>query len=213
MIKWFGSRGKEPESSPQAPPEPTLLPHKSLALNVLSHQIRENRKYSILDLGPALGKNLEFFSQFPCTLYIEDLYETLTSFDYFAPVDGFSYEAVYSYLMPYPRHISFDFILAWDLLNYLDREEVRHLILHLEKFARRGTMLFTLIATTPHIPETPTRFRIEDNETLLYETTSQVVKKCPKLEQTDLDHLLPNFRVCNSFLLRNGIKEYLYLYE
>lgn len=186
---------------------------RSLALNNLFHQFRSDRKYQILDLGSAVPENIEFFSQFSCRLYVEDLYETLNSFDYLSPEDGFSFEAVYSYLLPYKTRVNFDAILAWDLLNYLERDEFRHLILHLTKHCFSGTLFFALISSHKNIPESPHRFHIIDEEKLRYESKSKVFRKSPRYEKTDLDHLMPGFRVCNSFLLRNGYREYLFVYE
>lgn len=187
--------------------------HRSLAFNVVYHQLRKDRKLHVLDLGPACGQNIEFFAQFPCKVYIEDFYNTLASFDYLAPEDGFSYDRIFDYLLPYQNGTHFDLILAWDLFNYLDREQFHHLVRHLRRFSRKGTVIFSLISTLKHLPEKPNQFRIIDSERLLYESCSTVLKTCPRYQQTDLDQILKGFRTCNSFLLRNGFKEYLFLSE
>ncbi|MGH9341341.1 MAG: hypothetical protein ACRD1R_17535 [Acidobacteriota bacterium] len=187
--------------------------HTSLAFNTLVHQCRADRKYHILDLGSAFGENVEFFSQIRCRLYIENFYKTFSSFDYLSPEgDGPSYEKVFEYLLPFPKGTRFDIILTWDLLNYLDRKEFRHLIGHLGHYCQPGTLLLALISTLKHIPEKPINFRIINQEKLLYQNTSTVLRACPHYQQTDFNHLMPDFRVCNSFLLRNGIKEYLFVY-
>jgi hypothetical protein len=209
MMGWF--QKKKPAPSPDEPVQPQ--PQKSLALNGLFHQFREGRKYRVLDLGPAVAKNVEFFAQVRCRLQIEDLYGTLSSFDYFSPEDGFSYEAVMGYLMPFHRSASFDVILAWDLPNYLDREVLRHLIQHLSRSCRSGTLLFMWVATSRYIPETPLRFQILDEETLLCSGHGSVLRPSPHYEASDLTRLMPRFRVCNSFALRNGYREYLMAYE
>lgn len=209
MTAWF--RKKPSPTPPDAESHEQL--HKSLALNALFHQLREDRKYRVLDLGPAVGRNIEFFSQFRCKLQIEDLFETFSSFDYFAPEDGFSYEAVFSYLLPFSRSTTFDVILAWDVPNYLDRQVLLHLVRHLSRFSRPGTLLFALIATGKHIPETPHRFEIVDEETLLYGGKTTVLRSGPQYDASDLSRLMPGFRVCNSFVLRNGYREYLMVYE
>ena len=157
--------------------------------------------------------NVDFFSQFSCKIYIEDLYHTLSSFDYFSPEDGFTYQTVFDYLLPYTQNTRFDIILSWDIFNYLERDEFKSLISHLGNFCNKGTLLFSLISTLKHIPEKPTTFRIQDQESLQYQAGSTVLRPCPRYQQTDLNHLMPHFRVCNSFLLRNGFKEYLLVYE
>jgi hypothetical protein len=211
MKGWFRSHLFKGSAEKVERSEEESSVHPSLGFNTLYHQFRGTRKYRILDLGPAVGDNIDFFSQFRCRIYIEDLYRTLNSFEYLAPDDGFSYSAVFEYLMPYLKNTRFDFILAWDVFNYLEREELRHLIVHLSQFSRKGTVLFGLISTLKHIPETPYRFRIVDSENLLYSRNSRILKPCPRYEPSDLGELMPNFRICNSFLLRNGFKEYLFL--
>lgn len=212
-MRWF--RWPQPVESKDAPATGELVSqeHTSLAFNVLYHQFPKERKFHILDLGPASGANLEFFSQFSCRLYFEDLYATLSSFDYFSPEDGFSYAAVFDYLLPFAGKTRFDVIFSWDLFNYLEKEELRHLMRHLSRFCNRGTILFSLISTLKTIPEKPNRYQILDPQRLLYVVNSSVMLDCPRYQQSELDHLLPNFRVGNSFILRNGFKEYLFLYE
>ena len=185
----------------------------SLALDVLYNHLHNEKKSNILDLGPALGANVDFFSQFSCKIYIEDLYHTLSSFDFFSPEDGFTYEAVFDYLLPHNHNTRFDIIMAWDIFNYLERDEFKSLINHLGNFCHKGTLLFSLISTQKYIPEKPTKFRILDQESLQYQTESSVLRLGPGYQQTDLNHLMPHFRVCNSFLLRNGFKEYLFSYK
>jgi hypothetical protein len=72
-------------------------------------------------------------------------------------------------------------------------------------------VLFGLISTLKHIPEAPYQFKIIDSENLLYTQKSSILRPCPQYEPSDLSELMPNFRICNSFLLRNGFKEYLFL--
>ncbi len=210
MKKWLSSLGIKSETKVEdsPPPEPEI--HTSPALNVLNRQLRHERKYHILDLGPTCGANVDFFSQFTCKIYIEDLHQTLTSFDFLSSEDGFSYETVFEYLFPYWKNTQFDVIMSWDLFNYLQKEEFEHLVRHLVQFCRTGTLLFALISTRQHIPEKPTTFKILDHRHLLYQANSTVLRKCPRYQQSDLTQVMPNFEVGSSFLLRNGFKEYLF---
>ena len=212
MKQWFSGLGLKSKEDPieDSPPEPEAS--ASLALKVLYDQLRLQRKYHILDLGPALGANVDFFAQFSCKVYIEDFYRTLTSFDYLSE-DKLSYQAVFEYLLPYQKNTRFDIILGWDLFNYLERDELQSLILHLGHFCHKGTLLFALISTSKYVPEKPTTFQIVNHDRLLYQTNTTVLRQCPRYQQTDLNQLIPNFRVCNAFLLRNGFKEYLFSCE
>jgi len=211
MKQWFSALSLKSKEEPIEDSPLESEASVSLALNVLYDRLRHQRKYHILDLGPALGENVDFFSQFSCKVYIEDFYQTLTSFDFFSPEDKFSYKEVFEYLLPYRKNTRFDIILSWDIFNYLERDEFQALIRHLNHFCHKGTLLFALISTSKYIPDKPMTFKILDQERLLYQTNSTVLRQCPSYQQTDLNHLMPDFRVCNSFLLRNGFKEYLFV--
>jgi hypothetical protein len=214
MWKRLSFFSKEPPAEPAEQPQPPKgIPQRSLALNALVQQFRGEKKYHVLDLGPADGPTIEFFSRFRCRLYIEDLYDTLNSFDYFSPEDGFDYDVVFRYLLPFPRELKFDFILAWDLFNYFDKDVLGSLTAHLTKHCRRGTILLCQIATQHHIPELPYRIRIVDDETIEYIPQSEVMKEAPRYEVGDLARLLPGFRSLSSFVLRNGYREYLFFFD
>ncbi len=206
-MKWL-RRGLD---RPQEPPEPPQdSNHTSLALNALLQRLRSDRRYHLLDLGMASGVNVEFYSRFAAKIYIEDLYRTLSSFDYLSPDDGASYDTVFRYLLPYQRGTRFDIILGWDLFNYLQPREFLFLSRHLARFCAPGALMFALVSTRDSIPEQPGRYTIVDDQTLSYRTSSAVMRASPKYQETQLAQLMPNFRVANSFLLRNGFKEYLF---
>src|SRR5262249_45315681 len=79
-MSWFSSHGsrarkKEHRGTVEAEPQG----HRSLALTALFEEFRRGRKLQVLDLGQAIGSNVEFLSQFGCKIYIEDLYAALAS--------------------------------------------------------------------------------------------------------------------------------------
>ena len=65
MKKWLSSLGIKSETKVEdsPPPEPEI--HTSPALNVLNRQLRHERKYHILDLGPACGQTSISFLSLP----------------------------------------------------------------------------------------------------------------------------------------------------
>jgi hypothetical protein len=115
-------------------------------------------------------------------------------------------------LLPYPQETRFDIVLSWDLFNYLERDIVRQLAVYLARFCHQGTVLYALISTARTIPDKPVLYKIVDASNLVYESRSQALRPCPRYHDQDLRHLLPGFRVYNSFLLRNGMKEYLFVF-
>ncbi len=101
-MRWSLLRSPEPGPAPE-PTLPEAEVHSSVGFNIAYNQMRGRRKLSVLDLGSAYPSNLQFLSQSFRSLHIEieNLYETLSSFDFFDPREPRSYDAVYRYLLPY----------------------------------------------------------------------------------------------------------------
>ena len=188
--------------------------YKSLALKALFLALREDRKYHTLELGPAFGFNIKFLSQFSSRIRVEDLYRTLQEQRFFDRAEGEPVdESHFGRIMAIPSHERFDIILCWDLMNYLKTEELRALVSYLSRFCDSGTFFFVICSTLRVIPAAPINFRIADSETLLYAASSTEVRPCPRYAPRDLGRLMTGFRVQNSFILRNGMQEYLFVRE
>ena len=205
---WKNTGSQSPYPAIQNLPEPEI--QRSLALKKLTGKLQNEKRYNILDLGSSVSQNIDFCSAFCQKLYIEDFYCTLSSFDFLSPEDGLSLDIVYQYLLPYKAETQFDIILAWDLFNYLDELEFRELMVHLGRFCRTNTLLFAFISTCKSIPERPAKYSIVDTETITSQKLSNIIRPCPQYQETQLNKLMPEYQVLNSFLLRNGFKEYLF---
>lgn len=210
-MSWFtrGSGKKASPSSSTATVEAELPVHRSLALAALFVEMHRERKPQVLDLGSAVGSNVEFLSRFECKLYIEDLYSALSS----RSGDGDADERFFAELLPLPEGARVDVVLAWDLFNYLNRKELARLAEYLARVCRPGAMLLSLISTQKEIPAQPIRFRIVDEEKLLYEVRTSSTRPSPRYAPAEVRDLLRGFRVDRSFLLRHGIQEYLFVRE
>lgn len=193
-----------------APVQPAETAFTSLALGLLVDKVASRGPCRVLELGPAFGANVEFLSRFSSKICIEDLYATLASFDSSFNGDQSTFCPIYEALLPYHDDTRYDVILMWDLLDYLDGQNARRLMRHLRRFSHRGTLLYALVSTRAKIPATPTHFKIIEKDKLLYQTTSTDERDCPRYRQGALLELLRSFRVERSFLLRNGMQEYLF---
>ncbi len=213
IPNWFRSDKTPEKNERQENVEQEQSPaniHRSPVLKLLSKKMAEDRKFSILDTGSALNENIEFFSQFRCKLYIDDFYSSFRDFDFFAPADECSPENLFSYLLPFQKGTRFDIILVWDVLNYMKLEECGHLFNYLARFSHPGTVLFAMVYTRREISEVPISFRIENRERIHYDFNSSILKNCPRHEGPSLENQLGRFQITNSYLLRNGFKEYLF---
>ena len=198
-----------------APRETVVLPtmYKSLGLNALLDTVRGDRSYSILDLGPALEDNVRFWSQFSCWLHIQDFYRSYREWKAAVEPEEECKEAAFSVLLPFSDDTVFDIILAWDLFNYFDLQELEVLVQRLSRWCRPGTRLFVLISSLPNISVSPTMFRILNREQMIHEIRSQETRPCPRHQPRDIARLMARFTVSCSFLMRHGIQEYVFAFK
>jgi hypothetical protein len=195
---------------PKLQPEPVV--HSSLGLQELCQRLQDVPTCNILELGPVRSGNIEFWSRFNPLIFIADLRSSLP-----LPVspieDSEPVKPDWRHLLNLPEDRKFDVILAWDLLNYLDISSVSSLIQFLKSFCLPGAVLFTLIYDQKQMPEKITVYRVSDESHLIYESSGSELRACPRHQPRAIEIVMSNFRTSNSFRLRNGIVEYLFIYE
>jgi hypothetical protein len=171
--------------------------------------LRPDTRYAVLDLGAPVGPNLDFLTQMSCRVRIADFHRSLHA----EPIEGRDVAAFVSALerlLPIAENEHFDIVLSWDVFNYLRPEQISALMAHLAPACLPEALVFALISTRPQIPATPLRYRIVDRESLSYEGTFEPLRPCPRYMQTGFGRMMPGFRIKGSYLLRNGIQEYLF---
>jgi hypothetical protein len=144
---------------------------------------------------------------------VADLFRELEKKRLDATESEMAWDAVFAELLPYEEDTCFDVILAWDVLNYLQKHQVLGLAQALQRFCKPGATLFAQIATRKSMPAQPRRYHILSSDRLLYQTASQALRSAPLYCEPDLRRMLVGFEVKNSFLLRNGTHEYLFSYS
>ena len=187
---------------------PTLQEHKSLAFRQLLAELSGGEKKRVLDLGRAIGGNVSFFSQFSCKLFIADIHQSLPNLaDGKAPLA----EAL-AEVLPGEEAAPVDLILAWDLFNYLELPQIEVLTEALAPISGKKTLLFSMISTLKEIPHKPLDYEVRDSQTLAYSADLRLKIPCPRYKEPILERTMPSFSVETSFLLRNGIQEYLFAF-
>lgn len=185
---------------------------RSPALEILLRHLQTRRKHYVLDLGPASGSNVEFFARFRCKLYVADLLDPAypgTGVGSEPPRAG---SLVHDRLPVGREDARFDVILAWDLLNYMRSEALQALCGRLRQLRRQDGVMCALLSTRTRIPAEPMRFRVVDDRHLSYEVSSSATRPSPRYVPSEMERLLPGFRVTRSFLLRNGMQEYVFTF-
>jgi hypothetical protein len=193
--------------------EPSAETFASLGLKALLDSLKGDRKYRILDLGPAIGSNIEFLTPYSSKIRVADLYTTLQAGGFFAHGEGRLSEASISGILPIMSEERFDILLSWDLINYFNPEELKVLIRYLTRFCAPGGYFFAMSSTAKEMPALPTVFKILDDQTLLYSAASPEMRLCPRYAPRDLTLLMSDYRINNSYILRNGMQEYVFVHN
>ena len=187
--------------------------HQSPCLKLLHERLADDERHVILDLGPAVGDNVRYFTELGCKLIIADLHESLFGSSARQPDNERWFEQMLERDLPSIEGPSVDVILAWDLLNYLTIDQMRPLATALARYCDRRTQLFAMIAIQKEMPARPTQFNIIDPEHIAFQPDVQWQREAPRYTEPDLKRGLPDFEVDVSFLLRSGLQEYMLNYR
>jgi hypothetical protein len=201
-VSWFPKRGgKTREEAP--PPEPEVARLHSLALGDLLDGLVAGGAYRFLDLGPAIGSNIEYLSGFALSVKVADLWGSLSS------GEPRSWERALDSLAPEAGSAGYHAILAWDLLNYLSPERLRQLAARLAEATRPGGRVFALVYYSQEMPAEPPRFRIADRETLTY-PEPQARRPAPRYPQRALQQAFAGFETEKGYVLKTGLQEFIF---
>jgi SAM-dependent methyltransferase len=184
--------------------------HQTLGLGPVLDELRRQRRPRVLDLGPALGTSVEFLAGYSVQLFIADLYRSMRSSTGQLPTDAARLQRALEDQLPVPEEGPFDLVLAWDLLNYFATDQLEVLGQHLGGLCRPGGQLFALVATRGSISDRPMNFEIVARDLLRWVNTAATERASPCYHETALQRLLDAFAVQTSFLLRNGMQEYVF---
>ena len=202
-MSWFSGSRQTTAPGPKA-----SLEHRSLALPQLLRGLHPETHPSLLDLGMAVGPNLDFLAAYSCRVRIADLYRSIHA-EPVASREPEAFPALVAPLLPLEQGERFDVILAWDVFNYLRPDQTAALMTWLASACTPRTIVFALISTLRQIPRAPLRYRILDDQHLAWDGPSAATRPSPRFTQPELRRMTPGFRVKSSYFLRSGVQEYL----
>lgn len=97
------------------------------------------RKVTILDVGGARPKTIEFFSQFKCRLHIADLYTADILKNPSTEMSSKELQLAFTELLGLPRDSAIDICLFWDIFNYLDQGHIKAFCAALKPHLHQGS--------------------------------------------------------------------------
>lgn len=202
MFSWF-SRRSDPGSR-----EAVLGsgPHRSPGLDLVVRELQGRRLSGVLDLGPPSNENLTFLSTLTERVSVQDLYRSCSQD---GGAVGFRFRDVDAFPLPDERE-SFDLVLLWDLLHYIDPAVRSRFSARLAGLCRPGAIVLLHAADNAPVPPAPIQFKILGADTLLYQVPEGVRLPPPRLSTRLVEKALPGFRPLRTIQLRHGLQEAVY---
>lgn len=194
--------------------DPQAFSFRSPSLSFICDHLSGERKHAILDLGLPTGGSVDFFARVPCTLHVENLYDSLLTEP--PPLeddkdDSWSLRVERSLWHDPQRR--FDMVFAWDLINYMHVDLIHALMKRLTRSCRSGTLLYIMLSTAPLIPQRPAKIAITDLDRIRYHANAPVDKPNPRYTPLKLERMMPGFRLLHSFLLGASLQEFLFSFD
>jgi methyltransferase family protein len=203
-LKSFFGKGAPPEVS-SGKENPNL--HRTLGLKEFMSRLAGRGKPHLLDLGPALERNIIYLAGRGCKVYVQDFFfELQNARRETAPDQAFSFQNFLQTSFSYPPD-TFDGVLVWDLLNYLSPKDAHTLARQLFTQMKTGGVLLAFFSSTQMIPSRPLVYRIEDSHNLHYENHDAEEVKAPNFTNNEIVKMMDRFAVVNFYFLRNGVRE------
>jgi SAM-dependent methyltransferase len=209
LFDRLAPRKNEPDALPPgaaAVGDDPVFATKALRKFLSSLTVRESPV--LLDLGPVVGSNVNFFGeQLGCKILVEDI---------FADIDRHVRDARLEELPAFLKQRfamedgSVDGILCWDVLDYLDRSASQELAAQLTRVLRPDGALLSFFGTAPPREPRYTKFIIVDEVNLKYRPYPALRGRQAVLLNRDIIRLFSGLRVSDSFLLQNNLREVLF---
>ena len=186
------------------------LAHPSKALRIFVSEIRDRPSPQLLDVGPVIGANIEFFARMGCKVFVRDLVaERIADIEKGKLSERLVPGTRWGGL-PYPDE-QFDGVLAWDLFDFFAREEVPSVIGEIFRVLKTDGLLLGLFCRErSEMPEPCQRYRIVDAGILEHEPIDRASGSkllATRMRNREiLDAFVPH-RVLHFIMLANNMRE------
>ncbi len=178
---------------------------------------------TLLDLGPAWQTTLSFFIERGFRVSSEDILRGWKAFlmeeEARLREDATARESLdmstngrakrfLAENLQYPR-ASFDAVLLWDLLDYLEPALVKQIVATLTELLRPGGVVFAMFHSKK--PEGFQRYRVADSNTLQMISTAMLCPAQKVYQNREIQDLFGRFRTMKSFVGRDQLRETLFI--
>ncbi len=196
-----------------APEEVGERSFRSPGLELVLSRLESLARPVVLDLGAPRRANVEFLAGSGCKLWIEDLPHFLVDQTPPEPEQEGAepdWDGLVAASLAFDRHERFDVVLAWDLLAFLHPDAARPLMRRVAAACKGGALLFVTVSTGGGLAERPAHISVSGDGRLLYRPSGPSVRDNPAHTPLALERMMPRFRLLHSFLLGDGMQDYLF---
>lgn len=183
--------------------EPDRPHHTSNVLKVFTERVKRSQNAQLLDLGPVCGENINFFAKRVKRLFVCDMFLRLD----LACRRGLPTSNVWQHL-DYPP-LSFDGIMLWGLIDYLDDTEVRKLLNLCNTMLKPSGTLLAVFQDEFTITSTTNSYVISDNFEVYLRPQPHLSLSLRTRHNRALLTIVAPFTPIKSFVSRDGIREIL----
>jgi 2-polyprenyl-3-methyl-5-hydroxy-6-metoxy-1,4-benzoquinol methylase len=178
---------------------------------------------TLLDLGPAWQTTLNFFIDRGFRVTSDDIlrdwadFQTAEAAKLKEPLSAENYEErtpealAQKFLDENLKYgpESFDALLLWDSLDYLEPTVVRMIVSHVSEMLRPGGVVLAMFHSKK--PDDFHRYRVMDTNTLQVLSSKPVLPAQKPLQNREIQELFGRFRTMKSFVGRDQLRENLFI--
>ena len=218
-----GGRNIAVASGPVREPEMQTTTRISNSLKDFLWQLEGLGRGTLLDLGPASQTTLSFFIERGFRVTSEDILrgwvefqseeakiskESLTADDYADRTPEWLAKKFLNDNLTYGPS-TFDALLLWDILDYLEPTLGKLMIAHVTEMLRPGGVVLALFHSKK--PEGFHRYRVMDTNTLQILGAKTIVPAQKVYQNREIQDLFGRFRSMKSYIGRDQLRETLFL--
>ena len=236
MARPVGTKGVRPRSPGAASgpatgasaaarsPEPREANRISNGLKELLWNLEGLGRGTLLDLGPAWQTTLSFFIERGFRVSAEDILREWKDFlvqeesklrdasghlpDSVDVTPGGRATRFLAENLQYPNS-TFDAILLWDLLDYLEPALAKQMVVALTELLRGGGVVFAMFHSKR--PEGFQRYRVADSNTLQVISSPLLCPSQKIYQNREIQDLFGRYRTMKSFISRDQLRESLFI--
>ena len=184
--------------------ESEQVTHTSNVIRLFIKGLEQQQKGQVLDIGPVCSENINFLAQHVMKLYVCDMFLQLDQ----ERRKDLPINSLWQHLAYPPQ--SFDGILLWDLIDYLEDNEVSRLVELCIKILRSGGLVMVFSLGEQATQTVLNSFVIRDSFQLDLRPQPHLDLPFHMRQNREVLSLFTPFTLVKSFIYHNGLRQFLF---